>query len=83
MNGTSCCPVEVTGDIMPGVVSIPHGWGHNRPGTEQTVAAAHAGASLNDLLSDEAVDPLSGTSVLNGQPVTVKVWLPARQRQPA
>lgn len=76
-------PVEVTGDIMPGVVSIPHGWGHNRPGTEQTVAAAHAGASLNDLLSDEAVDPLSGTSVLNGQPVTVKVWLPARQRQPA
>ncbi|WP_303290337.1 molybdopterin-dependent oxidoreductase [Marinobacter sp. SS5-14b] len=67
-------PVEVSEDIMPGVVSIPHGWGHNRPGTGQSVAAAHAGASINDLLDDTHIDPVSGTSVLNGQAVEVKVW---------
>ncbi|WP_138436784.1 molybdopterin oxidoreductase family protein [Marinobacter shengliensis] len=67
-------PVEVTEDIMPGVVSIPHGWGHHRPGTGQSTAAAHAGASINDVLNDADVDPVSGTSVLNGQVVSVKVW---------
>ena len=76
-------PVEITEDVMPGVVSIPHGWGHDRDGTGQSVAAAHAGASINDLLSDGRIDPLSGTSVLNGQPVAVKVWRPERQRKRA
>ncbi|WP_417520548.1 molybdopterin-dependent oxidoreductase [Marinobacter sp.] len=66
-------PVEITSDMMPGVVSIPHGWGHNRDGTHQTTASAHAGASINDVLSDQHTDPVAGTSVLNGQPVTVKV----------
>ena len=76
-------PVEVTDDIMPGVVSIPHGWGHDREGTGQRFATAHAGASINDVLSDEQVDPLVGTSVLNGQSVTVKVWRPEHQRKRA
>lgn len=76
-------PVEITEDVMPGVVSIPHGWGHDREGTGQSVAAAHAGASINDVLSDGDIDPLSGTSVLNGQSVTVKVWRPGRQRKRA
>jgi anaerobic selenocysteine-containing dehydrogenase len=76
-------PVEITEDVMPGVVSIPHGWGHDREGTGQSVAAAHAGASINDLLSDGRIDPLSGTSVLNGQPVAVKVWRLERQRKRA
>mgnify|MGYP005849033087 CR=1 FL=1 len=76
-------PVEITEDVMPGVVSIPHGWGHDREGTGQSVAAAHAGASINDVLSDGDIDPLSGTSVLNGQSVTVKVWRPERQRKRA
>ncbi|AOY88974.1 dehydrogenase [Marinobacter salinus] len=76
-------PVEITEDLMPGVVSIPHGWGHDRPGTGQSIAAAHAGASINDILSDEQIDPLVGTSVLNGQSVTVKVWRPERQRKRA
>lgn len=67
-------PVEITEDIMPGVISIPHGWGHHRPGTRQSVAAAHAGVSINDLLDDTLVDPISGTSVLNGQTVDVRVW---------
>lgn len=76
-------PVEVTEDIMPGVVSIPHGWGHHRPGTGQSTAAAHAGASINDVLNDADVDPVSGTSVLNGQVVSVKVWQTEAQRKQA
>lgn len=75
--------VEITDDIMPGVVSVPHGWGHHREGTGQSVAAAHAGASLNDVLSDQQTDPLVGTSVLNGQKVTVKVWRAERQKKRA
>ncbi|GAA3558711.1 molybdopterin oxidoreductase family protein [Marinobacter xestospongiae] len=69
--GEVVIPVEITEDLMPGVVSIPHGWGHHRPGSGQSVAAAHAGCSINDVLGDDQVDPLSGTSVLNGQTVTV------------
>ncbi|MEH6562586.1 MAG: molybdopterin dinucleotide binding domain-containing protein, partial [Marinobacter sp.] len=76
-------PVEITEDMMPGVVSIPHGWGHNRDGTRQSTAAAHAGASINDVLSDQHIDPVAGTSVLNGQSVTVKVWQPKQQPIPA
>ncbi|KPQ28752.1 MAG: putative anaerobic dehydrogenase [Marinobacter excellens HL-55] len=76
-------PVEITEDIMPGVVSIPHGWGHSRPGTGQSVATAHAGASINDVLDDAEVDPVSGTSVLNGQVVQVKVWQTEAERKQA
>ncbi|MBK1874096.1 molybdopterin-dependent oxidoreductase [Marinobacter sp. 1-3A] len=76
-------PVEITDDMMPGVVSIPHGWGHVREGTQQSTAAAHAGTSINDVLSDQLTDPVAGTSVLNGQPVTVKVCEPEQQPVPA
>ena len=76
-------PVEITEDVMPGVVSIPHGWGHDREGTAQTVATEHAGASINDVISDEQIDPLAGTSVLNGQTVTIKVWRAERRRRRA
>jgi anaerobic selenocysteine-containing dehydrogenase len=62
---------EVTADIEPGVVSLPHGWGHGRPGVRLAVAAAHAGASINDLIDDQRVDPLTGTAALNGTPVEV------------
>ena len=65
-------PVEVTGDIMPGVVSLPHGWGHSRSGTRLTVAEEHSGVSLNDLTDDAAIDELSGEAVLNGVPVRLK-----------
>ncbi len=64
-------PVEPTEDVMPGVVSLPHGWGHSRPDMQMQVAAAHAGASANDVVDDARVDALSGTAALNGQPVTV------------
>ena len=68
--GTIEVPVEVTDGIMPGVVSIPHGWGHDDPESALRIAAAHAGANSN-LLADDAVDPLSGNAVLNGIPVQI------------
>ncbi len=64
--------VEVTDDIMPGVVSIPHGWGHKRPGVNWQTAVAHAGVSLNDLTDEQFIDQLSGNAALNGVPVSVK-----------
>jgi anaerobic selenocysteine-containing dehydrogenase len=70
--GVVLVPVEVTDAIMPGVVSIPHGWGHDAEGTRMRVARAHPGVNTN-LLADEAeLDPLSGNAVLNGIPVTVE-----------
>ena len=67
--GSVTAPVEVTDAIRPGVVSLPHGWGHDLPGTSLRVAAEHAGVNSNVLADDEAMDPLSGTAVLNGIPV--------------
>ncbi|MGP4001500.1 molybdopterin-dependent oxidoreductase [Streptomyces sp. 8N706] len=64
-------PVEVTDAVRTGVVSLPHGWGHDRPGTRLNVAAADAGANVNQLLDGSLLDPLSGTAVLNGFPVQV------------
>jgi anaerobic selenocysteine-containing dehydrogenase len=64
-------PVEITPDIEPGVVSLPHGWGHARTGVKLAVAQAHAGVSINDLVDDQRIDALTGTAVLNGTPVEV------------
>ncbi|MFC7534153.1 molybdopterin oxidoreductase family protein [Actinoplanes sp. GCM10030250] len=64
--------VEVTDRVMPGVVSLPHGWGHDLPGTRTAVAAAHPGVNSNVLTDELVIDPLSGNSVLNGIPVEVK-----------
>jgi anaerobic selenocysteine-containing dehydrogenase len=63
---------EVTPDVMPGVVSLPHGWGHDRNGTRLGVASRHAGVSINDVVDDQRVDALTGTAVLNGTPVDVE-----------
>jgi anaerobic selenocysteine-containing dehydrogenase len=62
---------RISDRIRPGVVSMPHGWGHDAPGAGMGVAARYAGVSSNLLSDEEALDPLSGTSVLNGIPVTV------------
>jgi anaerobic selenocysteine-containing dehydrogenase len=62
-------PVEVTDGVMPGVVSIPHGWGHDVDGIRMEVAAAHAGTNSNVLADELEIDPLSGNAVLNGIPV--------------
>ncbi len=64
-------PVEITDAMMPGVVSVPHGWGHNRAGTRMRVAESVAGASINDIIDPAVIDELSGTSALTGQSVTV------------
>jgi anaerobic selenocysteine-containing dehydrogenase len=69
--GTVDAPVVVTDAVRPGVVSLPHGWGHDRPDTRLRVAGERAGVNSNVLSDHEAMDPLSGTSVLNGIPVTV------------
>jgi anaerobic selenocysteine-containing dehydrogenase len=58
--------VAVSDDIMPGVVSVPHGWGHDLPDTRLSVAAARPGANLNALLDENLRDPLSGNAVLGG-----------------
>jgi anaerobic selenocysteine-containing dehydrogenase len=61
--------VEISEDMMPGVVSLPHGWGHNLPGAKLTVAAAQPGTNLNALLDENQRDPLSGDQVLSGVPI--------------
>jgi hypothetical protein len=69
--GSVVVPVEITDDIRPGVVSLPHGWGHDHPGTKMRVAESLSGVNSNVLSDHEAMDPLSGTSVLNGIPVSI------------
>jgi anaerobic selenocysteine-containing dehydrogenase len=65
-------PAEVSDEMLPGVVSLPHGWGHHRPGVTLTVASRHPGASANDLTDERQVDELSGNAVLSGVPVEVE-----------
>jgi hypothetical protein len=66
----------LTDELMPGVVSLPHGWGHTGPGLSLSVAQAHPGASSNDLTDEQIVDPLSGNAVLNAVPVTIQPVTP-------
>jgi anaerobic selenocysteine-containing dehydrogenase len=70
--GSVVAPVEVTADLMPGVVSLPHGWGHNVEASRLTVAKAHPGVNANVLTDNGAYDEASGTAVLFGTPVTVE-----------
>jgi anaerobic selenocysteine-containing dehydrogenase len=63
--------LELTDAVMPGVVSLPHGWGHGRPGVQLRVATAPPGVSMNDLTDDQAVDALLGTAAFSGTPVHV------------
>ncbi|MFC7885905.1 molybdopterin oxidoreductase family protein [Streptomyces sp. NPDC057376] len=69
--GEVTAPAEVTDTVRPGVVSLPHGWGHDRPGTRLTHAATDPGVNVNQLLDGSLLDPLSGNAVLNGVPVTL------------
>ncbi len=64
-------PVEVTTAIRRGVVSLPHGWGHDRDGTRLGVASGQPGVNVNQLNDGTVLDPLSGTAVLNGIPVQI------------
>ncbi|MDY6999949.1 MAG: molybdopterin-dependent oxidoreductase, partial [Actinomycetota bacterium] len=69
--GELVVPVELTADIRRGVLSLPHGWGHDRAGTGQALAASDPGVNANQLNDGSVLDPLSGTAVLNGIPVDV------------
>jgi anaerobic selenocysteine-containing dehydrogenase len=64
--------VEISDDMMPGVVSLPHGWGHDLPGARLGLARARPGANLNALLDERLRDPLSGNAVLGGVPITMQ-----------
>jgi anaerobic selenocysteine-containing dehydrogenase len=70
--GSVVALVEVTDAILPGVVSLPHGWGHDAPGTRMQVAAKRPGTNSNALADEFTLDPLSGTSALNGIPVEIE-----------
>ncbi|MDC0768867.1 molybdopterin oxidoreductase family protein [Streptomyces sp. HD] len=67
--GEVTAPAEVTDGVRPGVVSLPHGWGHDRPGTRLNHALKEPGVNVNQLLDGSLLDPLSGNAVLNGVPV--------------
>jgi len=64
-------PVDITDSVRPGVVSVPHGWGHDVAGTRMGVAAQKAGVNSNVLTDELKIDPLSGNAVLSGIPVTL------------
>ncbi|MGI9642569.1 MAG: molybdopterin-dependent oxidoreductase, partial [Acidimicrobiia bacterium] len=70
--GSIALPVVIDDQVRPGVVSIPHGWGHDLESTTQSVASRHPGVNVNILTPSDVVDPLSGTSQLTGIPVEVK-----------
>ena len=65
-------PVEITPNLMPGVASMPHGYGHARSGTRLDVAQAHAGVSINDLTDETRLDELTGNAALSAVPVWVE-----------
>ena len=69
--GELLAPVEVTDGMRRGVVSLPHGWGHDRGGTGQELATSQPGVNVNQLNDGNHLDPLSGTAVLNGIPVDI------------
>lgn len=70
--GSVVLPIEISEEMMPGVVSIPHGWGHDRPGLQIEVAQQHAGESINDLTDDLVIDAVCGTAAFNGTWVNVE-----------
>ncbi len=71
--GAVRAPAEISDEMMRGVVSLPHGWGHDRPGTRLSVAEKHPGVSLNDLTDEQFLDGLSGTCGFSGVRVQVAV----------
>jgi anaerobic selenocysteine-containing dehydrogenase len=76
--GSVQVPAHLSDALMPGVVSLPHGYGHRGDGIALGVAAERAGASMNDLTDPAEIDPVSGNAVLNGIPVSVEAKDPSR-----
>jgi anaerobic selenocysteine-containing dehydrogenase len=70
-SGCVTADLEVSDEMMPGVVSLPHGWGHTRPNVRLRVATDRPGVSVNDITDEQFVDRLTGNIVFNGVPVEV------------
>ena len=70
--GSVSVEVQSSEEMMRGVVSLPHGWGHGRKGVRLAIAQAHAGVSSNDLTDEQFLDGLTGNAALNGVSVTVE-----------
>ena len=70
-SGCLTVKVEASEDLMPGVVSLPHGWGHDRAGSRLSIATRHPGVCINDLTDETFLDDLSGNAALNGVPVSI------------
>ena len=69
--GSLIAPIEVSDEMMPGVVSLPHGWGHDKPGARLSVAREHAGVNNNLLAPGDFIDEISNNAAVNGIPVEV------------
>jgi anaerobic selenocysteine-containing dehydrogenase len=65
-------PLEVSDEIRPGVVSVPHGFGHVRAGVGWRLAAKKAGASVNDITDPSVIDAITGNAAFNAVPVRVE-----------
>ena len=63
---------ELSSDMMPGVVSIPHGWGHGLERVQMEVARAHPGISINDVTDHKRIDRLTGNAAFSGVPVRIE-----------
>ena len=70
--GSIRIPAAITADMMPGVISIPHGWGHNMDGIRLGIASEHAGVNTNILTDEYFLDSISGNAALNGIPVSLQ-----------
>jgi len=70
--GTLNVETVITETMMPGVLSLPHGWGHHREGMRLSIASAHAGVSINDITDETRSDPITGTSAFTGMPVALE-----------
>ncbi len=75
--GSVEAPAEISDAMMPGVVSLPHGFGHGRKGVRLSVAREKPGVSINDLTERSRIDPLSGNAALVGTPVSVTLCMEA------
>ena len=75
--GRVLAPAELSDEVMPGVVSLPHGFGHGRKGVQLSIAGERPGVSINDLTDELLLDDLSGNAALSGVPVTVSAVVPA------
>jgi anaerobic selenocysteine-containing dehydrogenase len=69
--GSIDVPAEVSDEMKPGVVSLPHGWGHDKAGTRLSIAREHAGVNSNVLAPGTFIDEISGNAAVNGIPVTI------------